>query len=160
VTDRTIELSTTVAAPPDAVFRALTDAGELVRWFPSSAESDPRTGGAFEYRFEFDDESRNHVYGGEYRAAEPGARVAYPWHGKLGTTEVEFRLRPAGERTELVLVHSGWGSGEEWTESREMHRQGWGFFLDNLRAYLERGDDGRAAAMGMKTGAAPAGRPR
>jgi hypothetical protein len=38
-----------------------------------------------------------------------------------------------------------------------MHEQGWGFFLDNLKAYLERGEDRRAAAMGMKTRAVASG---
>jgi len=152
MSDRTIELTTTVAASPDAVFRALTDASELVRWFPSSAESDPGPVGSFEYRYEFDaDPSRNHTYGGEYRDVTPFERLAYPWNGKLGTTEVVFRLRPSGEGTEVSLEHSGWGTGDEWAESQEMHRQGWGFFLDNLKAYLERGEDQRASAMGMRS---------
>lgn len=155
MSERTIELTTRIEASPDAVFRSLTDAGELVRWFPSAAESDPRTGGAFEYRYEFEqDPSRNHAYSGEYRDVTPNERVAYPWNGRLGTTEVEFRLRPAGGGTEVSLSHSGWGAGAEWDESLELHREGWGFFLENLKAYLERGDDGRASAMGMRTGAA------
>jgi uncharacterized protein YndB with AHSA1/START domain len=155
MSDRTIELSTTVAASPVAVFRALTDAGELARWFPSSADSDPRTGGSFEYRFEFDaDPARNHTYGGEYRDVVPNERVAYPWNGKLGTTEVEFRLRPDDGGTEVTLRHTGWGTGADWDDSLELHRQGWGFFLRNLEAYLESGEDGRAGAMGMKTPAA------
>jgi hypothetical protein len=35
-----------------------------------------------------------------------------------------------------------------------MHEEGWGFFLGNLKSYLERGEDQRAAALGMKTPAA------
>lgn len=155
MSDRTIELSTEIAAPPETVFRALTDAGELARWFPSSAESDPRPGGSFDYRYEFEqDPSRNHTYSGEYRDVAPNERIAYPWNGKLGTTEVEFSLRPVGPGTEVRLVHSGWREGADWDESLEMHSQGWGFFLDNLKSYLERGDDARAATMGMKTAAA------
>ncbi len=153
--DRTIEQTTHIEASPDAVFRALTDAGELARWFPSGAESDPRPGGSFEYRYEFEqDPSRDHTYSGEYRDVVPGERVAYPWHGKLGTTEVEFLLRPADGGTEVTLRHSGWGTGADWDESLELHRQGWGFFLENLKAYLERAEDARAATMGMKTPAA------
>jgi uncharacterized protein YndB with AHSA1/START domain len=152
MTDRTIEQAVRIDASPDAVFRALTDAGELARWFPSSAASDPRPGGSFEYRYEFEqDPSRNHTYAGEYRDVVPGERVAYPWNGKLGTTEVEVRLRPADGGTEVTLAHSGWGAGADWDESLEMHRQGWAFFLGNLKAYLERGEDARAGTMGMKT---------
>ena len=56
-----IELTRQIDATPERVFQALTEAGELVRWFPSSAESDPRTGGDYVLRFEFEDASRNHT---------------------------------------------------------------------------------------------------
>jgi uncharacterized protein YndB with AHSA1/START domain len=154
MSERTIELSTHLQASPETVFRALTDAGELARWFASSVESDPRPGGSFTYRYEFEDASRDHTYSGEYRDATPNERVAYPWNGKLGTTEVELRLQPANGGTHVTLEHSGWGTGADWDESIELHRQGWGFFLDNLKGYLERGEDTRAQAMGMKTPAA------
>ena len=61
-------------------------------------------------------------------------------------------VRPAGAGTELTLVHRGWGEGAEWDEAVSMHEQGWGFFLDNLVAYLDRGEDLRPSApMGQKT---------
>ena len=148
---RTIELERNVDASPDAVFHALTDADELARWWVTSAESDARTGGSYSYRFEFEDESRNHTYTGEYIDVTPGARVAYPWTTGLGPTEVDFRIEPAGGGTRVRLVHSGWGESGDWDESVQMHEEGWSFFLDNLKAYLERGEDTRAAAMGMKT---------
>jgi uncharacterized protein YndB with AHSA1/START domain len=148
---RTIELETTIDASSDTVFRALTEGGELARWFPSSAESDPRTGGSFSYRFEFDDASRNHTYSGEYLDVTPGERVRYPWQTGLGPTEVDFRIEPADGGTRVRLVHSGWGEGGDWDDSVEMHRQGWSAFLANLKAYVERGEDTRAAVMGMKT---------
>lgn len=152
MSDRTIELSTTVEAPPEAVLRAVTDAGELARWFPSAAESDPRTGGAYSYRFEFEaDTSRNHTYAGEYREVSSG-RVAYNWKTEAGPTEVEFRIAPSGDGTEIRLVHSGWRAHED--DAVEEFRQGWSFFLENLKAYLERGEDARASMMGMRTPAA------
>jgi uncharacterized protein YndB with AHSA1/START domain len=152
--ERTIELKRTIDAPPATVFRALTDAAELSRWWTSSAESDARTGGSFSYGFEFDDASRNHTYTGAYHEIVPNERVSYPWQGALGETRVDVSLRPAGDGTELTLAHSGWGEGDAWDEAVAMHEQGWGFFLDNLKAYLERGADARASAMGMKTPAA------
>lgn len=151
MSDRTIELTTTVDAPPEAVLQALTDAGELVRWFPSAAESDACTGGAYSYRFEFEaDTSRNHTYAGEYREVSSG-RVAYSWQTQAGPTEVAFRIAPSGDGTELRLVHSGWAAHDD--DTVEEFRQGWGFFLGNLKTYLERGEDGRASQMGMKTAA-------
>jgi uncharacterized protein YndB with AHSA1/START domain len=147
-----IEITKEIAAPPETVFRALTDADELSRWWTTSAESDARTGGAFAYRFEFENEpERNHTYTGDYDAVVDNERVAFPWEGRLGLTNVDVTLRPSGDGTSLKLVHSGWGEGGEWPAAIEMHEQGWGFFLENLKNYLERGDDRRASAMGMKT---------
>jgi uncharacterized protein YndB with AHSA1/START domain len=151
MSDRSIDLSTEIQAPPEAVFRALVEADELVRWFPSRAESDPRTGGAFTYDFDFADESQNHTSAGRYRDVQPNEKVSYPWKAPQGPTEVEFTLRPANGATELRLLHSGWRETDEWTQSMENHRQGWSFFLGNLKAYLEGGDDGRSETMGLKT---------
>ena len=150
-----IEITKTIAASPETVFRALTDANELNRWWTSSADSDARTGGAFSYRFEFEDESRNHTYTGDYEEVTPNERVRFPWGGSLGDTTVEFQVRPSGDGTELVLRHTGLGQGAEWEEWRTMHEQGWTFFLDNLKSVLEAGEDRRAGGpMGQKTGAA------
>ena len=153
-----IELTKQIAASPETVFHALTDPDELSRWWTTSADSDARTGGAFDYRFEFENEpERNHAYTGKYDAIAANERVAFPWVGRLGTTKVDITLRPSGDGTTLRLVHSGWGEGGEWPAAVEMHEQGWGFFLENLKSYLERGEDRRASAMGMKTPAVTTG---
>ncbi len=150
MSDRAIDLSVDIDAPPDAVFRALVDADELVRWFPSRAESDPRPGGAFAYRFDFGDPEKDHVSEGHYRDVVPSERVSYPWKAPQGPTEVEFRVGRANGGSTLQLLHSGWGEGVEWEQSQENHRQGWSFFLGNLKAYLEGGADQRAEAMGLR----------
>lgn len=146
--DQTLE----IAAPPETVFRALTDADELSRWWTTTADSVTRPGGAFEYRFEFDEQpERNHTYSGTYEEFVPNKRVAYPWQASVGDTRVDVTLRPTGDGTTLCLVHTGWGDDDKAREAVQMHEEGWGFFLGNLKSYLERGDDQRAAAMGMKT---------
>jgi uncharacterized protein YndB with AHSA1/START domain len=144
-----IEQTITIDAPPELVFRALTDAEELVRWFPSTAESDPRTGGEFVLRFEFEDEAQNHTYSGRYEEVTANERVRYPWNGQFGATTVEFSLRPSDSGTEVSLRHSGWT--DEATESRAMHDQGWSVFVDNLKTYIESGEDRRPSVFRMKT---------
>jgi len=149
-----IEQTMEIAAPRERVFEALTDAGELTRWFPSGAESDPRTGGAFEYRFEFPSEpQRDHVYSGAYADVRDGEQVSYPWNGAVGKTRVDVTLTPSGAGTVVRLEHTGWGEGEAWDDSRRTHDEGWAFFLGNLKSYLERGEDQRAGALGMQTAA-------
>jgi uncharacterized protein YndB with AHSA1/START domain len=144
-----IEITKQIDSAPERVFRALTDADELGRWFASSAESEPRTGGEYVLRFEFEDESRNHTYSGRYEEVTPNERVRYPWNGRFGDTTVEFVLKPSASGTEVRLAHSGWT--EAAAEPRQLHEQGWTFFLDNLERYLTGGEDQRAAASQMKT---------
>jgi len=149
-----IEITRQIDGPPERVFRALTDADDLSRWFPSSAESDPRTGGDYVLRFRFDDDSKNHTYAGQYEDVTPNVRVRYPWNGRFGETTVEFTLRPSDGGTELRLVHSGWSNEAE--EARQMHEQGWSFFVDNLERYLTGQEDQRVAAMRQETAGAEA----
>jgi uncharacterized protein YndB with AHSA1/START domain len=147
-----IEITRTIAATPDQVFRALTDRDELARWWTTGGESDARTGGGFSYRFEFEDPSRNHTYEGDYHDVTAPERVSYPWHTSLAETTVDVQLRPSGDGTDLTLTHTGWGSGAEAVEAVAMHEQGWSFFLDNLKSYLEGGPDLRVGGpMGQKT---------
>jgi uncharacterized protein YndB with AHSA1/START domain len=147
----TIEITKGIDAPLERVFRALTDADELGRWWTSSTESDPRTGGEFAYRFEFEDKSRNHVYDGRYEDVTPNERVRFPWNGRFGETTVEFALKPSDGGTELTLTHSGWTEDAE--DVRQMHIQGWSFFLGNLEGYLSGAEDQRTAT-GQKTASA------
>jgi uncharacterized protein YndB with AHSA1/START domain len=152
MSDRSIVLTRELDASPEEVFRAFTDARELSRWWTTSAESDARTGGAFSYVFEFEDASRNHTYTGTYHDVTQGERVGFPWEGALGETTVDVRLRPRDGGTELTLTHSGWGEGADADEAVALHEQGWSFFLDNLVAYLDRGEDLRPTApMGQRT---------
>ena len=94
---------------------------------------------------------------GEYLDVTPAERVSYPWLAGAGATVVDVRLRPhaqgtEGEGTEMTLTHSGWGEGAEADEAVALHEQGWSFFLDNLVAHLDRGEDMRPSApMGQRT---------
>ena len=155
---KTIDLKYEIAAPPDAVFRALTEPGELDRWWTTSAESDARTGGAFDYNWEFEPGAgrEDHRQSGSYEAVVENERVAYPWKAGGSDTSVDVTLAPSGSGTTVRLVHSGWGDTAEAGESVDMHEQGWGFFLENLKRYLERGEDQRSA-MGLKTPAVARG---
>lgn len=158
---RAINFSITVKAGADAVYKALTDAQELVKWFPSSATSEPQTGGRFSYRWEFQTPEKNCFQEGNYLELTPGKRVRYPWDvtnmpsaarypRKPRPTTVEMTLTPKGPETQVSLYHSGWGFGAEWDALLQDHTMGWGFFLGNLKTTLEEGKDQRAARMGMK----------
>lgn len=48
-----IDREIAIRAPAARVFRALTEAGELERWWTTRATSEPRPGGRFRYEWTF-----------------------------------------------------------------------------------------------------------
>jgi uncharacterized protein YndB with AHSA1/START domain len=150
---KSIVQSHTVKAPVSQVFKSLTDAAELPKWWPSEAPvSDPRPGGKYTIIFEFpNNPEHNLTRNGEYIEVVEDQKVSMTWDMPQGMTTVVFTLADKGGETEVNLDHSGWGEGAEWGDSYEVHDMGWGGFLSNLKSFLEEGKDIRAAAMGMKT---------
>ena len=88
-----------LAHPVEAVWRAVTETGELAHWFPSSVEVDLRAGGRM--RFVHADGGAPPA-AGEVLELEPPRRFAFSW----GEERLRFELEPAGEEgTRLRLTH-------------------------------------------------------
>jgi uncharacterized protein YndB with AHSA1/START domain len=136
-------------AEPETVFQALSDAAQLVKWFPSKAESDARTGGRLRLEWEFKETEKNGFQESQYTNVIENELLAYTWDASGQATEVTVRLSPDGGGTELALTHMGWEPGMD--EAAEMHGQIWSGYLQNLKMYLEEGGDMRPEAMGQIT---------
>jgi len=146
--------SIAVKAPRATVFKALTDAKEMMRWFPTRVQSDARTGGKFKFEWDFNAAEQNGSQTGAYLEVVPNEKISYTWQaGKepAMSTTVTFTLSEADGETLVQLEHSGWGDGPGADEMRGNHAGPWHFYLGNLKSYLEEGTDQRAAAIGQKT---------
>jgi uncharacterized protein YndB with AHSA1/START domain len=144
---RTIEVSLEIDAPSGEVWKALTDAKELVRWFPLEAEIEPRPGGRYwmSWGGEYEGESRIEIFEPErqLRTTMPSMTKK---DGRPVELAVDYHLEGRGGRTVLRLVHSGFGRGADWDGEYDAIRTGWTFELRSLRHYLEhhRGRDRHA----------------
>jgi len=134
---RSIEKTIDIQAPAQDVWRALTDADELVRWFPLEAEVTPGVGGKI--RMHWDD-----CAGGEgtIDAWEPNRllRTSHGMPAPDGGIRIvtEFTLESRAGTTRLRLVHFGFGEDSEWDHLYDGTIRGWDFELRGLRHYLER----------------------
>jgi uncharacterized protein YndB with AHSA1/START domain len=146
---RAFRMALDIAAPADAVWRALTEAEELIRWFPTEARVTPGAGGTMCWSWGkgWDWETRIDAWepGRLLRLVQEDARP-YDSQGRMlpqGEVEpariaIEFTLETAEGKTRLRMVHSGFGHGAAWDDELEGITEGWQAELRSLRHYLER----------------------
>jgi uncharacterized protein YndB with AHSA1/START domain len=151
---RKIEKRIEISAPIETVWKALTDAEELMRWFPLDARSSPGPGGAIWYSWgpPYEGESRIEIWDPPRRL-----KLAGDWaHSESETTQeakeraeqiaMDFVLEGEAGKTVLRLVHSGFNAGAEWDDEFEGTNRGWDQEFLGLKHYLENhaGHDRRA----------------
>jgi uncharacterized protein YndB with AHSA1/START domain len=117
-----------VEAPPERVWRLLTDPSELPRWWPDAAQLEPRIGGRIVLDFGPGDVS------GEITTWEPPSALGFTWvpSNMPGVAlHVAFTVEDLGDgRSRVSVVHSGFE--EAPPEARDAVEGGWAHFLPRL----------------------------
>ena len=135
---RTAEGEIEIDAPIERVWRALTEARELERWFPLEARVEPGEGGSMwlSWRNEFAGASQILKWQPPHLL-----RTAWQFHPDDSAAQVtDYILEARGGRTRLRVVTSGFPSDASWDEWIEGTVRGWRFELQSLRTYLEEHD--------------------
>ena len=134
VDTKVIERVITIDAPPETVFRLLTDPVQYVRWKGRLAELEPRPDGAFRVEFAI----AKDIVAGKYVEVVRDRRVVFTWGWEgnemipPGSSTVEIDLQPMGSGTRLRLVHRGLPQ-----EAIASHTVGWDYFLPRLTDIAE-----------------------
>ncbi len=136
-----IKQSVTIKKPQEVVFKALTQADELMRWFASRAESHPQAGGTYELFWDFTDAGQNGSQAGKYIEVIPNEKLSYTWDAHSIPTLVTYVLSEVNGETTVELDHSTSQPGVDKQKLRDDHLNQWGFFLMNLKGYLESNTD-------------------
>jgi uncharacterized protein YndB with AHSA1/START domain len=127
-----------IAASPAAIWKALTDAEELARWFPLSARVTPGADGSIFLSWGPGCEGESRIAGWEPQKLLQVIEQAGGVAGPQGVT-IEWKLEQCGGTTVVRLVQSGFFVGGDWADEYFASAEyGWGFMLVNLRHYLER----------------------
>jgi len=139
-----------IAAPPERVFEALTDASQLKVWFSDPScpirtwEMDARLGGKYRYKTEKGTAVVNNVSEfechGEILEFDPPCVLVYTWFGNWHDdtscrTVVRWELTPEAGGTHVKVTHSGLAS---LPIARKDYSKGWVGVLDMLKKFAEK----------------------
>lgn len=135
-----------IAAPPERVFKALTDPQELLQWWGQQGlyrgktwNTDVRPGGKWSTSGISADGKEFNVHG-EYLELDRPRLIVYTWTatwtGDLKTT-VRWELVPSAGGTLVKIHHSGFGGHPEHAKN---HGQGWTRVLAWMQVFVERGE--------------------
>lgn len=137
-----LRLERSVPASCAAVYRALTDPGQLGKWWgprgftAPSVEFDPRVGGGYRIAMQPPDGDLFHL-SGEFREVEPPARLAYtfrwdPPHPDDRDTVVTLSLETRGEKTNVRLTQGTFATEERYA----LHEAGWTESFERLEQLM------------------------
>jgi uncharacterized protein YndB with AHSA1/START domain len=113
---RVVRTVVDIAAPPEQVFEALTDANELAAWWGRDesrvvgSEADARPGGAWQVRT-VDRDGTEQTFGGEYRVVDSPHHLEQTWQGSddVEPSVVRYDLEPlevdGTDGTRLTVTH-------------------------------------------------------
>ena len=132
-TTRDVSREIAFAAPVDALWKALTDAEELMRWFPPVATVQPGPGGRLRREWQTGEAIEERI--DRWLPGEHLRTVGLTGAWKGITTD--YHLTTQGGVTTLRVVSSGFGADADWDALYDAFGGGWDFELRGLRHYLE-----------------------
>jgi uncharacterized protein YndB with AHSA1/START domain len=125
-----------IDASPDRVWRALTDAEELMKWFPLDARVEPGPDGSIfmSWKNEFASTVEIEIWNPPHHL-----RTGWSFHeGDHPAQVTDYRIEASGGSTLVRVVTSGFPLDASWDGWVEGTARGWAFELYSLKHYLER----------------------
>ncbi len=135
-----IQISRGIAAPQHQVYQAFASPVAWEHWFSDYAEAELRVSGRLYFFWQ-----TGHHASGIFTQIDENEKLVFTWQGRGESreTKVTITLEPAGEGSQVSLLHTGLGEGEKWEQTRRAMSAGWESSLDNLKSVLETGIDQR-----------------
>ncbi len=137
-----------IDASPEVVFSAISDAQELIQWFPDAAILEPKVGGQFKLSFLKDSKNsrmkldRDFINEGKVLEIIQNKKLVHTWKWQafsdFAETIVTWELEQVDNKTRLTLTHTGFTGKEQGPASLEEHNKGWSFFLNGLISYCKK----------------------
>lgn len=141
-TGRTIELEVTILATPAEIWKALSTAEGLARWFPPMAEGGgaPNSDLFLSWGEGIDWRTRTTAWeeNRHLQWSDPPKKDSANTADSIQMAVDWYIETISGGRCVVRLVHSGFSADADWDDQYGANKEGWTYFLFNLRHYLER----------------------
>lgn len=137
-----IELSISVKATVEEIWRALTDSDELENWWGDNVLLEPKVGGKFSEPWEDDDRNKQ-LASGKVLAVKPKKEITFTWKeqdwSKEARTECTLKIEDKGMVRLISVMHQGWETlpAEQQKQMIKDFKIGWNYHLKELQAYLD-----------------------
>ncbi|WP_255486888.1 SRPBCC family protein [Mucilaginibacter sp. SP1R1] len=127
-------------ASAQAVWEAITDNAKMKQWYFDILDFKPIVG--FEFTFTGQNEGKTFVHLCTVTEVIEGSKLSHTWRydGYEGNSEVTWELFPQGDKTRVVLTHTGLETFPPLKDfMKENFDAGWTEILGNLlRNYVEK----------------------
>ena len=141
----TIVIERTFSAPPERIWKALTDVEEMRRWYFDLKEFKPEVGFEFEFTVEHEGMKYHHLC--KITEVIPQKKLVYTWRykGHEGNSLVTFELFADGDKTRLKLTHEGLETFPKTPSfARRSFMEGWTQIIgSSLKEFVESDDADR-----------------
>ena len=138
----TVVIERTFSAPPERIWKALTDVEEMRRWYFDLKEFKPEVGFEFEFIVEHEGMKYHHLC--KITEVIPKEKLAYTWRykGHEGDSLVTFELFADGDKTRLKLTHEGLETFPKTPSfARKSFMEGWTQIIgSSLKEFVESDD--------------------
>ncbi len=149
--DKIIHHSVRLNCDTHRAFEMFTENELLQSWLPKLADVEPVLGGKYEVFWKPEDKASHSTIGCKVTAIEQDKFIAFEWKGPpqfkhfmnvadpLTHVVVFFVARgnASTPKTDVHLIHSGWGSSDEWEEARQFFNMGWKQELKELSQLVQ-----------------------
>ena len=135
-----IVIDRTLSAPPERIWKAITDRGQMKLWYFDIAEFKTEVG--FEFRFLGGTDEKKYLHICKITELVPGKNLTYSWRydGYKGMSYVTFELIKEGKKTRVKLTHKGIETfpKDDPNFARGSFTKGWTYIIGTaLKGFVE-----------------------
>lgn len=131
-----------------SIFEWFVLEGKITKWLCEKASIETKNGGKFELYWDSKNVKYNNTVGCKINIYDYGKVLGFNWKGPREFNDIMNKIQPLTQvtiffnyleenLTEVILIHSGWKSSEQWDKAYEWFQLAWDESLKQLSAVVQ-----------------------